>query len=443
MTRVSRRGAFPMVALLAAAGFLAACNDDGNGVGPTPPVVPLTTEVRAALDDALQDAYRTFYTYDAVLDELGAVAPFSTIVATEQSYTTTLAALYAGRNATPPASAWSGGNVPRFTNLQQACMAAEESEVATELMFERLLRLNLPSDIRAAFETLRATARTTHRLQFRNCVGGTIAPINATIEGSIAEALQDEYQRFFTYGRVLIDLGNVAPFPNIRDAEWLHVGAAANLFVKRGLTAPASAWTLDNIVRYGTVQAACAASVEEEVDNVLMYDRLLLQSLPTDVERVFENLREASLEHHLPAFQQCAGGGTAPVGADALAAMQEAIQDEYRAYFTYTGVVDDLDPDFPFSVIRDAEESHYTAVATLFEKRSLAVPTSSWSLATVPRYATFVGACDAAVVGETANVAMYDRLLALTLPDDVKRVFQNLRAASLERHVPAFEACGS
>lgn len=442
MTRGLRRGAFALVALVAAAGMLA-CDGDGDGVIGPPPPAPLTTEAKAALYDALQDAYRTYYTYDAVLDDLGSVAPFSTIVAIEQSYTTTLATLYTTNKLTPPAAVWNAGNVPRFQNLQQACMAAEESEVATQLMFERLLRLNLPADVRQAFEALRTTARTTHRLQFRDCIGGTITPLTAVVETSVIEALQDEYERFFTYNRVLIDFGDVAPFFNVHDAEWLHIGAAANLLVKRDLTLPASLWTNDNVDRFATVQAACSAALEEEIENVLMYDRLLLQSLPTDVERVFENLREASLEHHLPAFQQCAGGGTAPVGADVLAAMEEAIQDEYRAWYTYAAAVDDLEPDYPFSVIRDAEESHYTAVATLFQKRSLAVPTSTWNVGNVTRFATLVSACDAAVVLETNTVAMYDRLLGLTLPDDIKRVFQNLRDASLMRHIPAFEACGN
>ena len=441
MTRIFRRGTVLLAAWLAA-GTLAACNDNGgSNVAPLPPT-PLTTATKAALDEALQDAYRSYYTYQAVLADLGTTAPFADIAVSELSYANTLADLYTSRDATPPATQWNAGNVPHFANLQQACLGAEESEVATELMFQRLLQLNLPTDLRQAFDTLRTTARNTHRLAFRNCAGGSVVPVTPTVEASIAEALQSEYHLFYTYGRVIADLGNATPFVSVRDAEWQHVGSAANLFAKRDLTVPATTWTLDNVPRFATLAAACAGAADAEIGNALMYDRLLLQDLPTDVEQVFENLREASLEHHLPAFQQCASGSTGPVAADVLAAMDEAIQDEYRMYFTYSGVVADLDPDVPFMTIRDAELSHTAAVANLYVKRALPVPASVWSLANVPRYATRAEACAAAVVGETANIAMYDRLLALSLPPDVATVFGSLRTTSQERHLPAFQRCG-
>ena len=440
MTGIFRRGIITLAALLA--GGIAACSsDDDAGVGPTPEPTPLTELSKAALDEAIQDAFRTYYTYQVATSDFGSTAPFSTIVGTELTYANTLSDLYRNRGLTPPASQWSAGNVPRFQNLQQACMAAEEGEVATEMMFERLLRLNLPDDLRQTFTSLRVTAREQHRVAFRNCSGATIGPVSADLAAAMTSALQNEFRTYYTYQRVIADVGNVPPFLAIREAEWLHIGAASNLFVTRDMTVPASTWTLDNVPRFANLQAACAGAVDLEIETVMLYDRLLLQALPADLERVFENLREASLEHHLPAFEQCAGGGTGPATSEVLAAMAQAIQDEYRAFFTYSGVVEDVDPDFPFRPIRNAEESHYTAIANLYVKRSLPVPTSNWSLTNVPRFSTLVAACAAGVAGEMANIAMYDQLLALTLPDDVKRVFENLRAASQERHLPAFQAC--
>ena len=86
----------------------------------------------------------------------------------------------------------------------------------------------------------------------------------------------------------------------------MHIGAAANLFVKRDLTPPASTWTLDNVPLFASIPAACTGGVAAEQENIAMYDRLLQQELPADVQRVFQNLRTASLEHHLPAFENCA-----------------------------------------------------------------------------------------------------------------------------------------
>jgi hypothetical protein len=36
---------------------------------------------------------------------------------------------------------------------------------------------------------------------------------------------------------------------------------------------------------------------------------------------------------------------------------------------------------------------------------------------------------------------MYDEFLSLDLPDDVRTVFGNLRSASLDKHLPAFQTC--
>ena len=82
--------------------------------------------------------------------------------------------------------------------------------------------------------------------------------------------------------------------------------------------------------------------------------------------------------------------GLAPVMEDPaiLAAMEAAIQDEFRA---------------TFSSLQDA--------------------------------------CGAGVVAEIENAAIYSRYLELPLPSDVRTVFESNRAASLDKHLPAFERC--
>ena len=42
---------------------------------------------------------------------------------------------------------------------------------------------------------------------------------------------------------------------------------------------------------------------------------------------------------------------------------------------------------------------------------------------------------------EQENMAMYGWLLAATAEPDVRRVLENLQAASRDRHLPAFERC--
>ncbi len=139
-------------------------------------------------------------------------------------------------------------------------------------------------------------------------------------------------------------------------------------------------------------------------------------------------------------------GGTslAPTAVDAglLAILNADIQDEYRAEAIYRGVLLDFGSETrPFANIVLAEQWHATAVAGLFTARGLPVPASLWSPANVPRFTTLRAACAAAVQAEVENIALYDSQLGATLPEDVLRVLQSNRAASVNNHLPAFQRC--
>lgn len=131
-----------------------------------------------------------------------------------------------------------------------------------------------------------------------------------------------------------------------------------------------------------------------------------------------------------------------PNQAELAQALVDAIQDEYHAEEVYQGVLTDFGEVAPFSNIIGAEERHSSAIARLFESRGWDVPASNWNAANVPHFESIAEACQTGVSAEIANVAVYDGLLAdLMLPSDVVRVFESNRAASLERHLPAFERC--
>lgn len=49
--------------------------------------------------------------------------------------------------------------------------------------------------------------------------------------------------------------------------------------------------------------------------------------------------------------------------------------------------------------------------------------------------------CRLGVAAEEDNIAMYDALLPVVKKRDIKNVFTNLRAASLNNHLPAFTLC--
>lgn len=132
---------------------------------------------------------------------------------------------------------------------------------------------------------------------------------------------------------------------------------------------------------------------------------------------------------------------TAALSPEIVAALERTLQDEYHAESTYLGVLGDFGDVRPFANVVYAERRHSESIALVYESHGLAVPRSVWTVDNVPHFGSLTEACVAAVTAEQDNVALYDTYLRLALPQDVANVFGNNRAASLERHLPAFQAC--
>jgi len=122
-----------------------------------------------------------------------------------------------------------------------------------------------------------------------------------------------------------------------------------------------------------------------------------------------------------------------------IRALNEALDDEYRAWATYDQVIRDFGEASPFSHIREAEARHIEALLTLFARYRLPVPENPWP-GKVARYASRQAACQAGVEAEIANGALYERMLNATRRPDIIRVFHALQAAS-RRHLVAFRRC--
>lgn len=118
-------------------------------------------------------------------------------------------------------------------------------------------------------------------------------------------------------------------------------------------------------------------------------------------------------------------------------ALGEALDDEHHAWATYDQVISDFGEVLPFANIREAEGRHINALRTLFARYGIPIPDNPW-LGKIPGYASLHAACEAGVQAEIANAEMYDRLMAATDRPDILTVLGNLRAASQERHLPAF-----
>ncbi|HOX96505.1 MAG TPA: hypothetical protein PLI45_03950 [Candidatus Woesebacteria bacterium] len=134
-----------------------------------------------------------------------------------------------------------------------------------------------------------------------------------------------------------------------------------------------------------------------------------------------------------------------PVGelsTAAKTALNEAINDEYKALAVYQKITAKLGTVRPFSIIKGAEEQHIASLTSLFSKYGLAVPQNTWTnKVTSPN--TLKEACQAGVDAEVANASLYKEKLLPAVSDyeDITLVFTNLMNASKEKHLPAFEKC--
>jgi len=117
-------------------------------------------------------------------------------------------------------------------------------------------------------------------------------------------AVYDEYHAYETYRKVIETFGNQQPFTSIIEAEIKHYEALTVLLEKYNVALPVNDW-YDKIVLPSTLVECCEVGVAAEIDNIQMYDNLLLYASEyPDIQDVLYRLQAASYNNHLPAFRQ-------------------------------------------------------------------------------------------------------------------------------------------
>lgn len=136
------------------------------------------------------------------------------------------------------------------------------------------------------------------------------------------------------------------------------------------------------------------------------------------------------------------GNGTAwsPLTAAQEQALIDAILEEYGAYNLYSAIGEQFGDVFTFSQIAKSELQHVSALIRQAEKYGVEVPENP-GLQIVPEFDTLSEACAIGVAAEIADAEFYDEISPLFTQTEVLRVFDRLKTASLESHLPAFEAC--
>lgn len=125
---------------------------------------------------------------------------------------------------------------------------------------------------------------------------------NLSITDMLMYAVQDEYLAHGEYLAIINKFGNQKPYSNIMSAEEMHLSLLKELYVSYGLNFPEDN-SADHIVIPSTLLSAAETGVQAEIDNIAMYELFLTYDLPTNVYKVFTELKNGS-DSHLLAFQK-------------------------------------------------------------------------------------------------------------------------------------------
>lgn len=125
-----------------------------------------------------------------------------------------------------------------------------------------------------------------------------------SLEEALQRAFDDEVKAYATYSAVIEKFGAVFPFVNIIQAEQTHQNALMAVATAREITLIRNEVESINLPK--TLQECCELGVAAEIQNIQLYDKLLLSvSEYPEVQDVFYRLQAASYNNHLPAFRQC------------------------------------------------------------------------------------------------------------------------------------------
>jgi len=130
--------------------------------------------------------------------------------------------------------------------------------------------------------------------------------LSDSARNALLEALEDERAAESLYAAVIERHGPVRPFVNIIESERRHQKRLLSLFEQFDVPVPPKA-AGRSIELADSLEEECRRAVSAERENVRMYDRFLADIEEPDILDAFRDLRRASSENHLQAFERCVG----------------------------------------------------------------------------------------------------------------------------------------
>lgn len=133
------------------------------------PVAKLNQDVQDALLKALDDEYKAYATYDAVIDKFGAVRPFIMIIRAEEQHAASLKSLFDKYGLEIPSNSYIK-NIKTPDSLVLSCQSGVEAEIANYKLYEELLEVAKEyPDIVSVFTNLMNASKFKHLPAFENC----------------------------------------------------------------------------------------------------------------------------------------------------------------------------------------------------------------------------------------------------------------------------------
>ncbi|NIV31854.1 MAG: DUF2202 domain-containing protein [Anaerolineae bacterium] len=131
-------------------------------------VEPLSASEVEALRIALDDEYKAWSVYEQVIDDFGAVRPFTRIQRAEESHITAVVRLFDRYELDAPVNEWQG-QVPSYDTVAEACAAGVQAEVDNGTLYDQLFDMVDNPDIIRVFTALQKASETRHLPAFERC----------------------------------------------------------------------------------------------------------------------------------------------------------------------------------------------------------------------------------------------------------------------------------
>jgi len=144
--------------------------------------------------------------------------------------------------------------------------------------------------------------------------GRDVASSQRTLPADVEDVLLDallgpngEYVAYATYAAIIDAHGAVRPFISILASEARHIEALQQILDRYGIPYPRENPYLETVEAPDSLLAAVQAGADAEIANIALYERQLeAVAKYADILEVLVNLRAASQQNHLPAFQRAA-----------------------------------------------------------------------------------------------------------------------------------------